>query len=61
MDRTKIRRIWTWITSQLDTRLVANVAVGAFLGLLALEAIKFLIALVGLIVGGLVFFLFKGC
>ena len=61
MDKTKMRQIWTWFTSQLDPRIVTNVAVGAVLGLLSLEVIKFLITLVGLVVGGLVFFLFKGC
>lgn len=61
MNRTKIRRIWTWFTSQLDTRLVTNVAVGAVLGLVAIEALKFLVTLVGLVVGGLVVLLFKAC
>ena len=56
-----MRQIWIWFTSQLDTRLVTNVAVGAVLALLSLEVIKLLITLVGLIVGGLVFFLFRGC
>lgn len=59
MDRTKLRQIWIWFTSQLDTRLVTNVAVGAVLGLLALEVIKVLFTLVGLILGGLVVLLFR--
>lgn len=60
MDKAKIRRIWTWFTSQLDTRLVTNAAVGVVLGLLAFEVVKLLITLVVAIVGGLAFLLFKG-
>lgn len=59
MDKRKLRQVWTWFTSQLDTRLVTNVAVGAVLGLLSWEVIKLLITLVGLVVGGLVFLLFS--
>ena len=59
MDKTKMRQIWHWFTSQIDTRLVTNVAVGTVLGLLSLEVIKLLIALVGVVVGGLVFLLFS--
>ena len=54
MDKTKLRRIWTWFTSQLDTRLITNVAVGVVIGLLALEVVKLLITLVGAVVAGLV-------
>ena len=54
MDKTKLRRIWTWFTSQLDIRLATNVAVGVVVGLLALEVVKLLITLVGAVVAGLV-------
>ena len=54
MDKAKLRRIWNWFTSQLDTRLVTNVAVGVVLGLLALEVVKLLLTLVGAVVAGLV-------
>lgn len=59
MDRTKLRQIWTWFTSQLDTRLVTNVAVGAVLGLVALEVLKLLVTLVGAVVAALVVLLFR--
>ncbi len=59
MDKTKLRQIWIWFASQLDTRLVTNVAVGAILGLLALEVIKFLITLVVAVVAALVVLLFS--
>lgn len=59
MDKTKLRQIWIWFASQLDTRLVTNVAVGAILGLLALEVIKFLITLVAAVVAALVVLLFS--
>ena len=61
MKKTELRRIWTWLTSQLDTRLVTNVAVGAVLGLLTLEVIKLLITLVVTVVGVLTVMLFTGC
>ena len=61
MKKTEMRRIWTWLTSQLDTRLVTNVAVGAVLGLLTLEVIKLLITLVVTVVGVLTVMLFTGC
>ncbi len=61
MKKRKIKRIWTWFTSQLDTRLVTNVTVGAVLGLVAIEVLKLLVTLVGLVVGGLVVLLFKAC
>ena len=59
MDKTKLRQIWIWFASQLDTRLVTNVAVGAILGLVALEVIKFLITLVAAVVAALVVLLFS--
>ena len=61
MKKTELRRIWTWLMSQLDTRLVTNVAVGAVLGLLTLEVIKLLITLVVTVVGVLTVMLFTGC
>ena len=61
MKKRKISRVWTWFTSQLDTRLVTNVTVGAVLGLVAIEVLKLLVTLVGLVVGGLVVLLFKAC
>ena len=61
MKKTEMRRIWTWLMSQLDTRLVTNVAVGAVLGLLTLEVIKLLITLVVTVVGVLTVMLFTGC
>ena len=54
-----MRRIWTWMTSQLDARLVTNVAVGAVLGLVALEVLKILATLVGAVVAALVILLFS--
>ena len=59
MDKTKLRQIWIWFASQLDTRLVTNVAVGAILGLVALEVIKFLITLAAAVVAALVVLLFS--
>ena len=61
MEETKLRRIWTWFRSQLDVRLVTNVTVGAVLGLLAFEAVKLVITLVGVVVGALAFMLFSAC
>ena len=61
MKKTEMRRIWTWLMSQLDTRLVTNVAVGAVLGLLTLEVIKLLITLVVTVIGVLTVMLFTGC
>lgn len=61
MKKTEMRRIWTWLMSQLDTRLVTNVAVGAVLGLLTFEVIKLLITLVVTVVGVLTVMLFTGC
>lgn len=58
MDKTKLRRIWTWFTSQLDTRLVTNIAVGVVIGLLALDVVKLLITLVGAVIAGLAVLLF---
>ncbi len=49
------------MTSQLDTRLVTNVAVGAVLGLLTFEVIKLLITLVVTVVGVLTVMLFRAC
>ena len=61
MKKMELRRIWTWITSQLDTRLVTNVTVGAILGLLTWQVIKLLVALVVTVVGVLTVMLFTGC
>lgn len=61
MKKTEMRRIWTWLTSQLDPRLVTNVAVGAVLGLLTLEVIKLLVTLVVAVVGVLTVMLFRAC
>ena len=61
MKKTEMRRIWTWITSQLDTRLVTNVAVGAVLGLVALEVLKLVVSLAGAVVGVLMLMLFSAC
>ena len=61
MKKTKMRRIWTWFTSQLDVRLATNIAVGAVLGLLALEVVKLVITLAGVVVGVLALMLFEAC
>ena len=58
MEKTELRRIWTWFRSQLDARLVTNVTVGMVLGLLVLEGIKLLFVLVGAVVGILALLLF---
>lgn len=60
MKKTELRRIWTWLTSQLDTRLVTNVAVGVVLGLLTLEVIELLITFVVAVIGILTVMLFTG-
>ena len=61
MKNMELRQIWTWLKSQLDTRLVTNVAVGAVLGLLTWEVIKVLITFVVAVVGVLTVMLFTGC
>ena len=58
MKKMELRRIWTWLTSQLDTRLVTNVAVGVVLGLLTLEVIELLLTIVVAVVGVLTVMLF---
>ena len=58
MKKMELRRIWTWLKSQLDTRLVTNVAVGVVLGLLTLEVIELLLTFVVAVVGVLTVMLF---
>lgn len=58
MKKMELRRIWTWLKSQLDTRLITNVAVGVVLGLLTLEVIELLLTFVVAVVGVLTVMLF---